>query len=39
VGPDEWSRPGRRSDGATFTVNSLSRYLLHDIVHHLHDVG
>jgi hypothetical protein len=39
MGRDEWSRPGRRSDGATFTVNSLSRYLLHDIVHHLHDVG
>jgi hypothetical protein len=39
VGPDEWSRKGRRSDGATFTVDSLSRYLLHDIVHHLHDVA
>ena len=39
VGPDQWSRPGRRSDGATFTVDSLSRYLLHDIVHHLHDVA
>jgi hypothetical protein len=39
VGPDEWSRPGRRSDGASFTVDTLSRYLLHDIVHHLHDVA
>ncbi len=36
---DDWSRPGRRSDGASFTVDSLSRYMLHDIVHHLHDVG
>ena len=33
-----WSRPGRRSDGAVFTVDSFSRYLLHDPVHHLHDV-
>ncbi len=37
--PDDWARPGRRSDGSTFTVDSLSRYLLHDIVHHLHDVA
>ena len=39
VGADDWSRPGRRSDGATFTVDSLSRYMLHDVVHHLHDVA
>jgi hypothetical protein len=39
VGPDDWGRPGRRSDGATFTVDSLSRYLLHDVVHHLYDVA
>ena len=39
VGPGDWSRPGRRSDGASFTVDSLSRYLLHDVVHHLHDVA
>ena len=32
-----WLRPGRRSDGASFTVESLARYLLHDPVHHLHD--
>jgi len=36
---DQWSRPGRRSNGSTFTVDSLGRYLLHDLVHHLHDVG
>ncbi|WP_028936999.1 DinB family protein [Pseudonocardia spinosispora] len=35
---EEWSRPGRRSDGASFTVDTFSRYLLHDPVHHLHDV-
>jgi hypothetical protein len=38
VAPEEWSRPGRRSDGASFTVDSFSRYLLHDPVHHVHDV-
>ena len=38
VGPDDWSRPGRRSDGSNFTVGTLSCYLLHDVVHHLHDV-
>ncbi len=31
-------RTGRRSDGSRFTVESLGRYLLHDPVHHLHDV-
>jgi hypothetical protein len=34
----QWSRPGRRSDGASFTVETFARYLLHDAVHHLHDV-
>jgi len=33
-----WMRPGRRSNGSVFTVESLSRYALHDVVHHLHDV-
>jgi hypothetical protein len=35
---DSWSRTGRRSDGSLFTVDTLSRYLLHDPVHHLYDV-
>ena len=35
----QWDRPGRRSDGAVFTVDSLARYCLHDPVHHLWDVG
>jgi hypothetical protein len=35
---DGWERPGRRSDGARFTVDTFARYMLHDIVHHLHDV-
>jgi len=32
-----WERTGRRSDGATFTVDSIGRYYLHDIEHHLWD--
>ncbi len=38
AGP-QWARTGCRSDGAAFTINSISRYFIHDIVHHLHDVG
>ena len=34
----QWDRPGRRSDGAAFTVRSFGRYLVHDPVHHLADV-
>jgi len=36
---DQWLRTGRRADGATFTVDSFARYFIHDVVHHLHDVG
>ena len=36
---DQWQRTGFRSDGAAFTVDTISRYFIHDIVHHLHDVG
>ena len=38
VHDEQWERPGRRSDGSAFTVESLGRYLIHDPVHHLHDV-
>ncbi len=34
-----WDRPGTRSDGSRFTVLSLGQYTLHDLAHHLHDVG
>ncbi|SDL01079.1 hypothetical protein SAMN05216282_12244 [Cryobacterium psychrotolerans] len=34
----ESTRTGRRSDGARFTVTTLAQYVLHDPVHHLHDV-
>lgn len=37
VDGDEWSKPGTRSDGAEFTVESLARYALHDVEHHLWD--
>jgi hypothetical protein len=37
--PDSaWGRSGRRSDGSVFTVDTLARYIIHDPVHHLHDV-
>lgn len=35
----DWSRPGTRSNGSAFTLDTLGRYQLHDLVHHLHDVG
>jgi hypothetical protein len=38
VGGEQWSRPGRRSDGAVFTVDTFARYFLHDVVHHGWDV-
>lgn len=34
----QWSRIGLRSDGATFTIESFGRYLLHDPIHHIWDV-
>jgi len=33
-----WERTGRRSDGASFTVVSISRSMVHDPIHHLWDV-
>ncbi len=38
VTPEQWARTGKRSDGARFTVDTFSRYLLHDPVHHVWDV-
>ena len=35
---DVWARGGLRSDGAEFTVDTLGRYHLHDVVHHDWDV-
>jgi hypothetical protein len=36
---EQWKRRGYRSDGSVFTVESIARYLMHDPVHHLWDVG
>ncbi len=39
VAPEQLDRPGRRSNGSVFTVRTLGVYFLHDVLHHLHDVG
>ena len=33
-----WARPARRSNGSVFTLDSLARYHLHDVEHHVWDV-
>lgn len=38
VRDDQWSRPGRRSNGSEFTVDTFARYFLHDLAHHAWDV-
>ena len=38
VREEEWARPGLRSNGSHFTVESLGTYLVHDPIHHLWDV-
>lgn len=39
VPDDAWPRTGRRSNGSQFTVDTLARYALHDLVHHWYDVS
>ena len=39
VEDEQWHRTSERSDGSVFTVDSFARYLLHDPIHHLRDVG
>jgi hypothetical protein len=34
----QWQRPGLRSDGSPFTVDSFGRYFVHDPMHHIVDV-
>jgi DinB superfamily len=36
---DQWDRTGRRSNGSVFTVRTLAVYFLHDVEHHLADIG
>lgn len=38
VGETDWGRAGYRTDGRALTIADLSRYLLHDLEHHLADV-
>jgi hypothetical protein len=38
VSATDQQRPGRRSDGASFTVDTIARYMIHDPLHHLWDV-
>jgi hypothetical protein len=38
VRADQWARTGFRGDGAVFTIDSFTRYLIHDPVHHVWDV-
>ena len=38
VADAEWARPGMRSNGSRFTLESLGVYFLHDVHHHLWDV-
>lgn len=35
---EQWQRPGRRSNGSVFTVETFGLYHLHDVVHHLWDI-
>ena len=39
VDDPQWQREGVRSDGSVFTVETLGRYLLHDLDHHVWDVS
>jgi DinB superfamily len=34
----QWDRPGRRSNGSMFTVDTFARYFLHDLAHHAWDI-
>ena len=37
VGGAQWQRTGNRSDGVAFTIDSFTRYFVHDPVHHVWD--
>ncbi|MCY7299418.1 MAG: DinB family protein [Ilumatobacteraceae bacterium] len=37
VGGAQWQRTGTRSDGVEFTIDSFTRYFIHDLVHHVWD--
>ncbi len=35
----QWQRPGRRSNGSVFTIETFATYFLHDLAHHAWDVS
>ncbi len=39
ITPETAHRRGTRSNGSEFTLTTLGLYHLHDVVHHVHDVG
>jgi DinB superfamily len=39
LGASQWERVGRRSDGASFRVSTMAKYMTHDLVHHRWDVS
>lgn len=39
VGPGDRERTGLRGDGFEFTIATLCQYIVHDVEHHLVDVG
>lgn len=39
VAGEQWRRRGVRSNGSGFSIETLAQYFLHDVEHHLHDVG
>jgi len=38
ISGETWNRPGRRGDGASFTIATIARYMIHDPIHHVWDV-
>lgn len=36
---EQWQWPAERSNGSRFTADSLAKYFLHDVLHHLWDVN
>ncbi|WP_300079100.1 DinB family protein [Propioniciclava sp.] len=37
--PEQWDWRGVRSNGSEFTARTLGQYFIHDLVHHVHDIG
>lgn len=39
VSTEQRNRRGTRSNGSEFTIETLATYHVHELVHHLHDIG